>query len=290
MAIALQGQTNTNFTTSASTTITKPSGFTTGEILVAHIFIQQQSGSTPDFLVPSGWTAQRQDFFLNGGTYQGIINTYWKLYNPAVDGPASNYTFTTSNSIIGMGGCLLRISGANTTAPFGAANGGQVQSSTTFTISDTITPPPNCLILMPVMTNQTISDTSANISGFAIATDNPTWTRSVSLNGFANSVAVAAAVATATRSQSTATGSSSGTLNPGFTNPIMWTGQLLAIRPQIFITITETLNPFDVVIKMIKITAVNILTPFDIVSNVVATVWSNLSKSATNLWNNINKS
>lgn len=290
MAIVVQGQTSTNLAAGSSTTITKPSGFSANEILVAHIFIQQQSATTPDFLVPTGWTAVRQNFNLNAGSYLGIINTYFKAYDPNVDATATNYTFTTANTIIGMGGGLLRISGASTISPFVDQNGGSDNRNNSAILTDTITPViASSLILFPIMTAQNMStDATGNITTFAVTTDNPTWTRQVSLNGFPT-VANACAIATAIRTQTTATGNSTAGMAGNYTNPINWTGQLFAVTPVTILSVSETVIVTDGTVGLsIVIVLQEVLLLTESILNSAVTAWTNIVKNISN-WINTSR-
>lgn len=166
MAITVESSAQADYN-SSSVTITKPTGLTVGDLMVATIAGEDNAALT----TLSGWTALQTDT-----TIAATVSVQYKIADSS-DVAASNFTFTNSNSK-NMAGAILRISGHAPTALF-SDSGKKVTENTdvgSFSFSgDTISPRTDAeLIIVLCSANQaTAVGTAGNpdING----TD-PTWT------------------------------------------------------------------------------------------------------------------
>ena len=190
MAIAIASYNSANVNGN-SLTITKPTGLSAGDLLVCML-----SGDTNTGVIntPSGWTAVTS----NSSTYL-MTKSVYKVAD-STDAAAANFTFTrTQNSY--LLGTLMRITGFDSGSIIGTSNsniGGSGGSSFSIT---TVTPSKANSLLIIGASNVTATDPST-ITGYSIATSNPTWTE-ISDNKTSSQVF---GVAYATRPETTATG------------------------------------------------------------------------------------
>lgn len=125
-------------TSSASVTITKPTGLAVGDFMIA--FIGFENGSTVrTFTTPSGWTLLRN----SASDSEGVASFYKEA--TAGDVAASNFTFSLSGTSDRIGGVLVRVDtladgneiGASEVDESGAPSGTALSFTTNLTaISD----------------------------------------------------------------------------------------------------------------------------------------------------------
>lgn len=225
-----------------SITITKPSGLTAGDYMVAIIGTSSDS-SVQDV---SGWTTLGSQ--LNGADAR--LTVYGKVADSS-DAAASNFTFAVHSgngaANDGMGGCLIAISGTAPVATtsfidFGTSGG----ASATHTYSGGITPTVADSIL--IMGTWGHGSASRTISNYAIATDNPTWTERMDDTEPVGTSYYVIGVATAPRSQTTATGdfsldySSTGDDSVGVLLAVLET-QSVTVSPSVISTAMNIVAP-----------------------------------------------
>lgn len=192
-------------------TISKPSGLAEGDVLVA-ILAALSDGE--DWNTPSGWT-KAEGVGEGSGDYN--LTVLAKIAD-SDDENATDFTFShPDDANTGeLQGVLMRVTGSSFPSDISKAitadAGEGSNSSGTVTFSGGVTPTgPNNLLIFSVM-----SDVNGqNISGYAVATDDPTWTER-----YENSYSPAAlpnhlAVATGPRSEQTATGDYSADYSDG---------------------------------------------------------------------------
>lgn len=196
MAIAVQTVSTATFATNATFTGSRPTGTQDGDLLVA--IIANEGGQTVSS-VPSGWVLVEETSELNGD----FVRIYWK---EASSEPASwNWTFSATTEHFGG---VLRIDGQVATNPVDVDAEASVDKDETPSYSSGITPTyENSLLIMAIIAN---SQTTSGASGYAIATDNPTWTEQIEL--YEVTIGMGLYVATAVRPENTATGNASATL------------------------------------------------------------------------------
>ena len=207
---------------SATCVITKPSGLTVGDLMIAQVVGTDYrfSGDIGAFTAPAGWTGIRQDTAVNGAYEYLASALFWKTAN-ATDVAASSFTFTATTANSNRGTITVWY-GQNSTNPINAHNGLSNAASTTVT-APTITPSvANCMILLFCG----IYDDNTQ-SGYAIATSNPpSWAEAYDLL-YNDTYDLGLSLGYATRSQTTATGSGTATTSGSDYN----IGQLVAIAP-----------------------------------------------------------
>ncbi len=198
---------------SATCVIVKPVGLTVGDLMIAQVVGMSAGAQT--HATPAGWTKIRQD-----GTNQPASSLFWKIAD-GVDVAAADFTFTVTGATSSRG-AIVAFYNTNPSAPINA-NNGQLNASTLTVTSPGITPSEaNCMLLLFCAYGN--DDT---FSGYAIATDNPSWTERYDLPSNLT-FDLGLAVATAPRPETSATGNGTATATPFTANN---TGQLIAIAP-----------------------------------------------------------
>lgn len=190
MAVAYQSVQTTNYTVSASVIITKPVSLAVGDLMVA-LVSSPQTGSvlTP----PTGWTLLRTD-----GTLPA--NIYW-IIATATETAAVNFTWVTNGTA--TGGFIMRFTGTHQTAPIDQSNG----ADTTTPSCNGITPSAANSYFVMFATGRN-NAAIATTSGYAVATNDPTWTEVVDTGAsLTNKDNMAAAYGS--RTQTTASGTAS---------------------------------------------------------------------------------
>lgn len=194
---------NADNTDTASVVLSAPSGTVNGNLMIALIAMSSAGGRTLNS-VPSGWI--QIQLTGSGGGSVPILGTYYKV----ASSESGNYTWGFSSSNTGVGGCIIRLSDVDTSSPVDTSNADDAISdgggSAVFT--NTITPSGDGMIIFAGAYRGNNTDPS----GYAIVTNNPTWTERVvddSTNGYIFSVA------TAQRPETSATGNSSLTIGGG---------------------------------------------------------------------------
>jgi len=191
MAVYQSVQT-TAHTSGTTVVITKPTSLAVGDIMVAHI---STTGTAPGINTPAGWTSIAD---LGGDPNQRTA-IFFKVAD-AGDVAASNFTFTGNGTGVPfIGGAILRINGSGVSlVNDGVGSGTWTGTSANLAIGITATRASDLYLIFT--TNSSAG--SQNISGYAIATSNPSWTEAYEVNTGARSFSGAYA----TRAQITATG------------------------------------------------------------------------------------
>lgn len=294
MAVAYRSHNNVGFTTTSggarTITITKPTGLTAGDYMVAMIMVVDGIGTAE---AVSGWT------LLGGTTSQSNkqIIVYGKTAT-AGDVAATNFTFLVisgngdSNDYIA--GTLIACSG---TAPISQAvflgAGEDIDnSSATQVYTGPITPTvADSVLIMGSLASGVVT----NVSGYAIATDDPTWTErhDTSVN---DSNDYTLGIATAPRTAVTSTGDFQVTYGTG-TPPSI--GVLLAVIETQSVTASPAVVTMTATVQAPTVTAgANISTTVitmtvSVQAPTVTTAapdWANIDKSSTVTLANTDKS
>lgn len=212
-----------------SLTITKPTGLAAGDMLVC-VRAGQQTGSAD---VPSGWT-QLSNLVVGSNDE---INVVAKVAD-STDAAATNFTFTWGGGSNGGANCvgigiLYRFTTTGTfhvgacVVDTGTDNDGLTRTFTggiTQTVADAV-------LIMAVF----IDGDQVTHSGYAVTTNNPTWTERVDANNAAGDGGVSFASATGPRSATGATGDFSVTLTSDSSGS---GGVLVAIQEVMNATVT----------------------------------------------------
>jgi type IV pilus modification protein PilV len=197
---------SSNQASSANTlAISAPSGVLTGDLLVATVVVNQNTGLT----APSGWTLIRD-------TLNGTVIEQASFYHVAVAGEPASYSFGTANAANrNLIGGITAFSGVDTSAPIdvsGAATGasGNAQSpnlTTTYT---------NDRLINPVSARSVAAGTTATPA----STFTERWDRVLS--------ALLGESADASQATAGATGAKTATFSSGNGG---WISQLIALKP-----------------------------------------------------------
>lgn len=217
MAVAIQSVSST-FSQEAGdiVRITAPTGITVGDLLIAAIFFRTTAEETLTVTAPSGFASIRINNTQNGVHLQ----TWWKIAGSG-DAAASSFDFDGSQTVPRMGG-ILRINGHDPTTPINGSNGG-VGLGTAMSISGITPSVANCLLIQ----TYACVDDALDISSYAIATDNPTWTEQFEVEDVSASPGTLALAASTARAATTATGNATATISQAEG----WSGQIIAIAP-----------------------------------------------------------
>ncbi len=199
MAIAYQSIGTVTYASGNTVTIPKPSGLAVGDLMVA--MVHQKDVDTATCTL-AGWTAiDTMDLNITSGDFA------WTLYKvaDAADVLLTQFVFVLNRTAY-VAGAIFRIDGQAASSQINAHAWAEHSSNTTsHTYADTITPSvANCLLLIGVFNSGNVTN-----SGYAIATDNPTWTEAFDVGSAGAARAFAGAYAN--RPETSATGNSAST-------------------------------------------------------------------------------
>ena len=276
--------------------ITKPTSTADGDLLIAHFGIMVRNYSIGfKMSTLSGWT--EINYTQNGKQSSHVF------YKVAGASEPSTYDWGfddgTSNVDGAVTGAIYRITGQGSV--------GSIQSSFKAGFSPwdvTLTPTfADSLILMLVTANDGSADKTGSVSGYAIATDNPTWTERYDVNGNMDThfgggdpSQTLIAGATASRTEQTATGDASATI-AGYNGEVI--AGLVIIPPVVNVTVSGTTGIVELVGNDGSVSGVSNtagttgiieLVGNDGVVTTPAQKWSNVDKSSAPSWNNLDKS
>lgn len=216
MAIVVEATTTSAFATgSTSFSQNRPTGTTNGDLLIAFVFTGNDNGTT-DLTVssaPAGWTLEEHTMTTIAGGSNNPVNVY--TYSKIASSEPSSWTWTLSSSGASLyyAGAIMRISGTEFVSA--VKDESTVDNDDTPSFSSGVTPlgSNNLLFMATIATD--ISSGSQATSGYAITTDDPTWTELLDTQNDTTGNTLLASVAYASRSQSTATGNWTVTFSTG---------------------------------------------------------------------------
>lgn len=193
MAIAVETTSTTSFGLRSTLTITKPTGTTENDILIACIMECSESNaispSTPT--VPSGWTLIQNNAVVNDDSL-----VMWMYYKAATSSEGASYSWSNMKTTAGRhnAGLIIRASGGDPLSPLDqsatdADDNGNMETN----VTPTITPSVANTLLIAMMGTQ--NDT---ISSFQLTADNPSWTQRFNEISFDNEFEIHTAVRAAT--------------------------------------------------------------------------------------------
>lgn len=269
--VAVATISTTAYASVSSITITKPSGLTAGDLMLA--IVHKHAGDVNTCSL-TGWTTiTSYDDSGNTGDYSFAL---YKIAD-AADVAAANFTFTLGETKT-TGGSILRITNFNNINVVNTFNSGNDGSNNTNQIfSNTITPTENGLIILSIFLDQATTQ-----STYSITNNNPTWTEVADQNDGASA---AMAIAWAYRPELTSTGNwGSVTVASAKSSAIILD---IGNAP---VTLTDTVSETDTIVAVYG--AATILTDTITESDTVIgdeTEWFNTDKN-TSTWTNQNKS
>lgn len=194
MAVAFRASSKQDVAARTTITLTKPTGTTDGDLLIAMVGTTNAAGITIS-TVPTGWTQIQKD---DGGGSVPVVGTYYKI---ASSEPAS-WDWVLSSEGSEAGGCVIALTGQATSSPINASGKDTVLASTAPSLANGFNPTASDGFLVFC---GFCRGNNNDIGGYAIATDNPTWTEREEDAGGPSKFFMA----TASRAQSTDTGNSS---------------------------------------------------------------------------------
>lgn len=263
--------------------------------MIAHLGC---SISTSTFLAnftATGWTQIATDV-ADSGSNGHRATAYYKVADSGDTG-ATDFTFTADAGAESICGAIYRFSGAASAggAPTGAADE-ENTATTTPTFVNTMTPAfADCIMLFLASVP---SSGGTSFSGYAITTNNPTWTERYDISNTAAGADgdTTLAGATASRPEVTATGDSTVTIANSLGASI---GIIVAVYPIVNATVSPAVQvlassiPAPVISGSANVSAgVQVLAssiPTPTVS-VATPDWTNTDKSSTSTFTNPDKS
>lgn len=228
MSASIHSSTSTTITGgSASVILTKPSGVKNGDLLIAVVasFLSTSQSVTP----PAGWTLIQS---VTVSTVD-ILSVYSKI---ASSEPAS-WTWTIGASTGKSGGAVFAVIDYDVTTPIDAVAAATAGTTQTPSYANTITPTRAASLLLMFTGAGSGGLNVLGISGYAITTNNPSWTELYQLDYNDSSSTCALGIAMAIRTAITATGNSS-TVIAGPGNPYGSSNIILSIKRTTNYTVT----------------------------------------------------
>lgn len=229
-APVIESYNSNTVSSSASITITKPTGLAVGNLLVAYI-TSISTSHTPQ--TPSGWTEQFVFQMINGN--QNFYHSCFTKVADATDVAASNFTFTLSTAVNGIAGTLFRISGvASGNEIEGVEISRDTDGGTTASFTTTGTPRMSDSLLLISFAKH---DDGGTVSNYA-STPAKTWTEKVDIEFTVGGYVPAYAIASATAGSTTQVTAFQATLS---SNSVTVVGSLLRINAVVNATGSNTL-------------------------------------------------
>lgn len=277
----------TSNTTSATQTaiVTAPSGMASGDFLIAQV-VANSTAASAAITAPAGWTTLN-DF--NDGA--GIEVTYFSKTADSTDVSTGTFTFgySTGGSLQShMIATVVAVTGHYATTPINIAryaNGTGVSVT-----GSTVTPSTQCLFLFFVGSANTSGFDSGTHSGYAIASNNPSWTESYDTASAGSTGNHSTSIALAYASQSAAGGVATGAITESVSvSAVKWGMAFLAIQPAPTVVVSTPLSvtttlPAPSFRRTIVATALNVLSTLGIPTITTAGTWKFPSKNSSS-WN-----
>lgn len=284
---------------STNYTISFPSGLEVGDLMIAAVCsIELDESPIPNVDTPTGWT---EILSSSVGSGNMRLEVFGKI---ATSDDVSAGSVSAGTGIGGSDNAFIAVSCFRITGHSGLA---AIQDNSLGILSDAtpdytigLTPiVPDCLYLFFV--GATGSGSSASVAGYAMATDNPSWTEQFDVFAASDSYAGPGqndglfSCASATRTQITSTGNLSCTL----TNFLQSVGALVIILPVTNVTVSPAVIPMTASVQAPTVTgganvspAVITMTASVQAPTVVAgeAEWTNTDKSSAPSWTNLDKS
>lgn len=290
----VESVTTTNWADSrTSVTVAKPTGLTVGDLMVALVAVSANSVT----LSATGWTSARSQE-NSGDGIKGEI--FWKIADSG-DVAASNFTFNQSGAGTGMAGAILRISGyknnAGVVIPITGSESADNDSTPSYAFSLTPAEANAMLVFFTVAKNGGVN--AANVTDYAIATSNPSWTERVELGASLGAVDLMMACATAVRPETTNTGAWSLNFNGGGTTTVDSLGIGIGIYPRQDVALSPSAVPVLASVPSQTLAASVGVAPDTITISAAVpdqtittkdNPWSSSSKSGATGWSNLPKS
>ena len=249
-------------------TLTKPTGLTVGDLLVAGLTIS--GDSNPVITAPAGWTTTDTKTLSNDAR-----TSIFQKVAESSDVAASDFSFTATANTTGptVAGFMTRISGFGIQSGFVTASGDGTTLST-----GAMTPTRTNNLMLIITASASGGDfTPPTSSGYQIVTNNPTWTERADVGIGSGLYMATIAVATASRPEITSTGAASFTLSESKALSV----SLLSLGPVVSGSITPETKVNIYALNPIPKTGLDIIVtePDEVISN--PAIWVNDTKPST---------
>lgn len=260
--------------------LSKPSGTVDGDLLIAFI-----SGSQPADSTPSGWTQELVD----------VSTRNWSIYSKIASSEGASWTWGITDSNGEVGGGVIRIDGHKPSGYYDKEDQDAVADDATPSYTNITITPAAAQSLLIFFVSWVADVGVTGVSGYAIATDNPTWTERIDLRGSGNNQGFA--VATALRPETSATGVSSCTLD-GADGTADSDCALISILANPDVSVSPAVITMAASVQAPTVTGGATVSPAVVTItaavqaptvSTAAAKWSNASKNSTS-WTNQNKS
>lgn len=280
---------------SSSINPAKPTGLTVGDLMIAHIAVNDEDTNNGSVTSPGGsWSLLISQVNSNSGMAGTVV--FYKIATSG-DVAASNFAFTNaSGEGMGMAAAIYRISGAGASPT--AAGDNDDSKTGTMTFTNTITPSAANSLLLFLYTGTAGITPDGVISSYAITNDNPTWDEKYDQNADLNAFFGAGvgrypimSGAVATRTATTATGDSTCS---GSVEQIRMAGVMVVVSPSVDVTATPALLSGTFSIGVPSPTNNNVATPATLngtftintpTPSIPANIWGNSTKNSSSFTN-----
>ena len=267
----------------SSVVLTKPTSLAVGDLMVAQIVAM--ATDTPVVATPTGWTLKQN----NTGNLSGATQCSYILHKiaTAADVAATNFTFTSTGTSVGVCGALSRFSSTSTTLPVDQSNGSTGASSSAFSTAG-ITPTKDTGMFL-IFTSWG-DNASGTTSSYAIATQNPTWIEAYDttygdIGPESNDIAIS--MAYGSRNTLAATGNATATLSGA---RAFLSTQIVNILPEEIVPVAGTIAVGIPSIPIILEAGIALVATIgEATVSIVVSKWSNASKNVST-WIITNKS
>lgn len=271
-APVLQSTNTTGWQTTSTTDVTKPTGLAVGDLMIAFCAMGGNNG-----VLPTGFSSK--GVVMDGGNQMKLTLGY-KIADSS-DVAASVFTFNHGFSASNF--CAIsRITSSSSSGEAYQYNASSTSNTTTPSIGAQITPK-NYGDSTLLMQFWGMSTSPGGISGYAIATSNPSWTEAFDSN---DGGSFATAMAYATRPEVTSTGNVSCTGGSGSTD---WAVQIISIPVTYTLSGTDSLTLTENRVFAQTTRPNDTLTLTESVDADDSIVWTNTDKNSST-WTNTDKS
>lgn len=273
MALAYQSKQDAGTSAGTNITVTKPASTAAGNLLVA---ILACIDSTATWTGLDGFTS----ILTTSNASSGVLTIAVKIATGSETDPISFDTNANGSGDAKLATVLRFTGNRQGTSTAISASAGQANSASTTITAPTVTPTFADNILLFVGIDQGGSGGN-DTSGYAVATNNPSWTE---ISDTTHSNLHVAIAYSAIRPETTATGSGTATI----TDNVASIGQLLIISGMPTISATDTVVTSEVVRGSLGIYIQDIIATTDSVTALAYRMWTNITRNIKS-WTNQNK-
>lgn len=174
MAVSVGNLQSASANGAASVTVTKPTGLSVGNGLVAVLYTYNTTGGVTEISTPSGWD-KREEVGDSAGADSHRITVFTKIADSS-DVSASDFTFNAASSTFNWRATVFSTTGSRTDVLYSAGGTDSEQNTNNPSLNPSVTPSQNTVLYVAAVAgavNETFSDTNTPV----INGTNPTWTK-----------------------------------------------------------------------------------------------------------------